>query len=199
ADREAVVADRRGLAPDRQEIGRHPLHLSVRALLHARSEPEHRHQHEDAPEHAEGGEEGAQPVAPQRRPHLVPVVEIEHYWSRRAVMGLTRAAARAGKKPASAPAAMSPTVAAIPTPKLIAGFFTKSFWMMLSATPSNATPAASPSKPAMPVRNTASWMIIATIEFGVAPSALRTPISLVRSRTAIIMMFETPTTPAEIG
>ena len=31
---------------------------------------------------------------------------------------------------------------------------------------------------------------------GVAPSALRMPISFVRSFTAIIMMFETPTTPA---
>ena len=48
----------------------------------------------------------------------------------------------------------------------------------------------------MPVRNTASWMIMNTIEVGVAPSALRTPISLVRSLTAIIMMFDTPTTPA---
>ena len=34
------------------------------------------------------------------------------------------------------------------------------------------------------------------IDHGVAPSALRMPISLVRSLTAIIMMFETPTTPA---
>ena len=34
------------------------------------------------------------------------------------------------------------------------------------------------------------------IDQGVAPSALRMPISRVRSRTAIIMMFETPTTPA---
>ena len=34
------------------------------------------------------------------------------------------------------------------------------------------------------------------IDHGVAPSALRIPISFVRSLTAIIMMFETPTTPA---
>ena len=33
-------------------------------------------------------------------------------------------------------------------------------------------------------------------DHGVAPSALRMPISFVRSFTAIIMMFETPTTPA---
>ncbi len=34
------------------------------------------------------------------------------------------------------------------------------------------------------------------IDQGVAPSALRIPISFVRSFTAIIMMLETPTTPA---
>ena len=69
----------------------------------------------------------------------------------------------------------------------------------MSAEPSKLrkpTPPAARAGPAMPVRNTASCVIIAMIDSGVAPSALRTPISLVRSLTAIIMMFDTPTTPA---
>ena len=53
-----------------------------------------------------------------------------------------------------------------------------------------------PVRPAIVVSTTDSFMIIDTTENGVAPSALRTPISLVRSLTVISMMFDTPTTPA---
>jgi hypothetical protein len=57
-------------------------------------------------------------------------------------------------------------------------------------------PAATPNRPAISVSTIDSFITIATIDDGVAPSALRTPISLVRSLTVISMMFDTPTTPA---
>ena len=46
--------------------------------------------------------------------------------------------------------------------------------------------------------NSDSCMIMATMEAGVAPSALRRPISRVRSFTTISMMFPTPTAPAKM-
>ena len=58
------------------------------------------------------------------------------------------------------------------------------------------TPAATPTRPAISVSTIDSFITIEMIENGVAPSALRTPISFVRSLTVISMMFETPTTPA---
>ena len=46
--------------------------------------------------------------------------------------------------------------------------------------------------------NSDSCMIIMTMDRGVAPSALRSPISRVRSLTTISMMLPTPTAPAKI-
>ena len=50
--------------------------------------------------------------------------------------------------------------------------------------------------PATDVMTTDSCMIRPTMDAGVAPRALRMPISLVRSLTTIIMMLLTPTIPA---
>ena len=55
---------------------------------------------------------------------------------------------------------------------------------------------SSPSIPATAVSTMLSQMICERIIFGVAPMALRIPISVVRSRTVTIMMFETPMIPA---
>src|SRR5574337_788654 len=53
-----------------------------------------------------------------------------------------------------------------------------------------------PTSPAIVVSTTVSISTMRITELGVAPSALRTPNSFVRSLTAISMMFDTPTTPA---
>ena len=47
----------------------------VHAVLHAAAEAEQQHQHEDAPEHAERGEHGAQLVLPQRVEDFLQAVE----------------------------------------------------------------------------------------------------------------------------
>ncbi len=87
-------------------------------------------------------------------------------------------------------------VAVMPVLRLTDGFLMTSVSSRPGMISRRPTPAASLTSPATPVRNTASCTTIATIERGVAPSALRTPISFVRSLTAIILMFDTPTTPA---
>ena len=50
--------------------------------------------------------------------------------------------------------------------------------------------------PAMAVRSMLSEMICERMLRGVAPIARRMPISVVRSRTVTIMMFDTPMAPA---
>ena len=57
-------------------------------------------------------------------------------------------------------------------------------------------PAASPRYPAIAVMSKLSATIMRTMADGVAPIALRMPISCVRSLTEISMMLETPTMPA---
>ena len=65
-----------------------------------------------------------------------------------------------------------------------------------SATTAARLPTAMPTRPAIVVSDDRLLQHHRDDERGVAPSALRTPISLVRSLTAISMMFDTPTTPA---
>src|SRR5262249_31156398 len=101
--------------------------------------------------------------------------------------------------PATAPDAINTATAAITVVKLSRGGPIGEAGMVLNTLPqsaSTAVPATTPFRPATSVSTTDSFITIATIDSGVAPSALRTPISLVRSLTVISMMFETPTTPA---
>jgi hypothetical protein len=93
-----------------------PENPASHATLETASRAEQQHEQEDPPEDAESGEEGAQAVLRQRDADLLPVVEVEHrplpaYSSRSASTGRTAAARRAGKKPATAPATTSSTVA----------------------------------------------------------------------------------------
>ena len=58
------------------------------------------------------------------------------------------------------------------------------------------TPNSMPLIPATSVSTMLSDMICESIILGVAPMARRMPISVVRSRTVTIMMFDTPMLPA---
>ena len=58
------------------------------------------------------------------------------------------------------------------------------------------TPKRMPLMPATSVSTILSEMICDRIILGVAPMALRIPISVVRSRTVTIMIFDTPIAPA---
>ena len=59
-----------------------------------------------------------------------------------------------------------------------------------------STPNRIPLMPATNVSTILSDMICPNIILGVAPMARRIPISVVRSRTVTIMMFDTPMAPA---
>src|SRR5213075_3532651 len=67
---------------------------------------------------------------------------------------------------------------------------------MNATSSSRPTPMTRPRYPAMPVTSVDSSSNVLMMENGVAPSALRMPISLVRSFTVMIMMLLMPTMPA---
>ena len=90
----------------------------------------------------------------------------------------------AGTNPAMAPAKISRMVAPIAIEKFASGLLKKSLGgMFFEMSSSRPIPSTSPIYPANPVMTIASWRISMTIEKGVAPSAFRMPISLVRSFT----------------
>ena len=61
--------------PDDDEVQHVGTEIFVYAVLHAAAGAEQQHQHEDAPEHAEGGQHGAQLVLPQREQDFLQAVE----------------------------------------------------------------------------------------------------------------------------
>ena len=118
-------------------------------------------------------------------------------------MGFTAAALAAGINEASKPEATNTASAMIAVWNSTSGVPKNPALPPLASSifaidPINSAPTTRPLYPATAVMNSDSCMIIATIEAGVAPSALRRPISRVLSFTTISMMLPTPTAPAKI-
>src|SRR6185369_12145008 len=111
------------LGPDVNSVGRFRGEPPAHAVPEAVPGGEHHHQHEDAPEHAERGQEGPQFVPAQRLVDLAPVIAIDEAHSfLSASTGRTAAARLAGTNPAAKPATISRTVASTATPRLTSGF-----------------------------------------------------------------------------
>ena len=104
----------------------------------------------------------------------------------------------AGARPARTPIAETTTAAKIAVQKPIwkCAFRIPSSVFPISSMCRMSTPKRMPLMPATNVSTILSEIICERIIFGVAPMALRIPISVVRSRTVTIMMFDTPIAPA---
>src|SRR5882762_584195 len=144
------------------------------------------HHHHHADRHAENGECRPKLVAAQRLERDAnPLKRLSHVSCRRAAMGSRRAARAAGYTPA-----MMPTPAPSSTPTTIDQVATAAGSGVVAATTAarptpRATPPAAPTVASV-VASTRNWRRMSLRR---APSALRMPISRVRSATAISMMF----------
>src|SRR5262249_13957778 len=113
------------------------------------------------------------------------------YAERRASVGESRAAREAGYRPAAAPTTSAPSV---PAQRAAPGRDNVQLWVVAAISVAG-TPSAGPASPPMPERISASVRNRAPTWRRVAPNARRSPISLRRSSTAMIMTLAIPTAP----
>ena len=73
--RHAVIGQAGFARPEDDEVQHVGTEIVIDAVLHAAARAEQQHQHEDAPEHAERGEHGAQLVLPQREQDFLQAVQ----------------------------------------------------------------------------------------------------------------------------
>ena len=78
----AVIRQAGVAGPDDDEVQHVRAEILVDAVLHAAARAQQQHQHENAPEHAEGGQHGAQLVLPQREEDFLQAVQHSGHRSR---------------------------------------------------------------------------------------------------------------------
>src|SRR3989442_468044 len=162
--------------------------------LQALTERQQQHHRERSPGHRKEGEERPGPLRLQVADEF-PDEDVEHGYVRSASTGSSAAARRAGIKPATNATTPSSASVATSTVGEMVGTPTNS---LIGRPPS---PATSPSESNSPSTAPIDTIISASAEnwrmmsAPVAPTARRTPISRLRSRTTMYMMFATPMPP----
>src|SRR5207247_4963805 len=162
--------------------------------LQSLTKREQQHDRERSPGHRKEGEEGPGALRLQVADELLEQ-DVEHAQVRSASTGSCAAARRAGIRPAAHATIASSASVAASTLGEIVGTPTNS---LIGSAPNAATSPNESSRPSVAPMVTIisasakNWRMMSA---RVAPTARRTPISRVRSRTTIYMMFATPIPP----